>query len=116
MEQSASKLIYEYHHKVKFYEVDPYGIVHHSVYLLWAETGLQEFAEHEDLYGEYTIERISCKYIAPARNHDSILLRIRIRKHLKDEEAQKEGYIFAFDITNDRAILAKGEIRTKCTI
>ena len=113
MEGSVSKFIGEYHHKVRFYEVDPYGIVHHSVYLLWAETGLQEFAEHEGLPGAYTIEKITCKYIFPARSGDDITLRIRIRRSLTDGEGRMEGYVFAFDMTNGRSILAKGEIRTK---
>ena len=99
-----------YHHTTGFHEVDPYGIVHHSVYLIWAELGLQNYLSEAGLFRTYEIIRINCKYLNPAHNHDEIIVRTRVKK-IRDENTA--GLIFPFEIISGHRLLSKGEMVIK---
>lgn len=96
-----------YDHIVGFDEIDPYGIVHHSVYITWAELGLRKVFLDAGLSDEYEVERISCKYISPAHDKEEITVRTR----MKDGIDAADGRIrFPFEIISGRRPLVKGEM------
>ena len=107
MSATSSGFVDCYDHIVGFNEVDPYGIVHHSVYLEWAELGMRKVFLDAGLSDEYEVERISCKNIAPAHDKEEITVRTR----MKDSIDASQGRIrFPFDIISGRRPLVKGEM------
>ena len=87
--------------------MDPYGIVHHSVYLIWAELGLQNYLSEAGLFKTYEIGRINCKYLSPAHNHDEIIVRTKVNE-IRDESTA--GFIFPFEIISGHRLLSRGEM------
>lgn len=96
-----------YEHCVGFHEVDPYGIVHHSVYLVWAELGLRKVLLDAGLSDAYEMERISCKYISPAHEKEEIIVRTRMKGGI---DAADDRIRFPFEIISGRRPLVKGEM------
>lgn len=82
-------MVYEYHKKVKYYETDMMGVVHHSNYIRWFEEARVEFMREADLsYKRMEDERIqipvvtvSCKYKIPATFDDDITVRTSLKKY-----------------------------------
>ncbi len=72
--------------KVRFVETDMMGVVHHSNYFRWFEMGRVEYMRQAgvyllDLIDEgilFPITEVSCKYKAPARFDDWIIIETRM--------------------------------------
>ena len=99
-----------YKHIVRFNEVDPYGIVHHSVYLVWAETGMQNYLSDAGLFTKYEVEKISCKYISPAHDRDEVTVRIRLDK---ESDVNAGVLFFSFEISISNRPLVRGKISVR---
>ena len=73
--------------RVRYAETDQMGVVYHSNYLIWFEVGRAELMrqlgldykalEREESCGIAVVE-VTCRYKAPARYDDEILVRTRI--------------------------------------
>ncbi len=74
--------------RVRYLEVDQMGVLHHSRYWVYFEMGRTELLRktgisYRDLEESQTylvISKCSCKYIAPARYDDELILTTRITK------------------------------------
>src|SRR5438105_9781767 len=73
--------------RVRYAETDSMGIVYHSNYLVWMEIGRTEYfralgfsyRELERDYRLYTpVVEVRCRYLAPARYDDEIVVRTRV--------------------------------------
>ncbi|MBQ1410619.1 MAG: acyl-CoA thioesterase [Oscillospiraceae bacterium] len=81
--------MFEYTHKVHYYETDKMGIVHHSNYIRWMEEArvafLDEigasFAVMEARGLQSPVVTVACKYRRPTRFDDKIHIRVRIEKY-----------------------------------
>lgn len=110
MGPASSGYIECYKHTVRFNEVDPYGMVHHSVYIVWAEIGIQNYLSDAGLFTKYEIDKISCKYISPARDRDEVTVRIRLNK---DSDLNEGVLFFSFEITLRNKPLTRGNISVR---
>jgi acyl-CoA thioester hydrolase len=100
--------------RVRYAETDQMGVVYHSNYLIWFEVGRVEFLRqlgfvYKDLEREedchIAVVDVRCKYKAPARYDDCILVRTRLRN-------LRESVIhFDYEILReiDGTVLAVGE-------
>jgi acyl-CoA thioester hydrolase len=100
--------------RVRYAETDQMGVVYHSNYLIWFEVGRVEFLrqlgfvykdleQNEDCH--IAVVDVRCKYKAPARYDDCILVRTRLRN-------VRESVIhFDYEILRepDGTVLAVGE-------
>ena len=76
------------HHRVRYDECDPMGIVHHSVYLQYFEMGRTELlrasgGRYRDMEDEgllVVVARVDCSYKSAARYDDLIEIQTRIAK------------------------------------
>lgn len=74
------------HYPVRHSEIDSLGIVHHSIYPLWFETGRAEFLEKAGFpnsalkaHGLFLpLTDLFCSYKAPAKYGDEIVLAISL--------------------------------------
>jgi len=61
-------------------EIDPYNVVHHSIYLCWYEYAIVEYLRaqedtlHKDILESYFVKQVNSKYIDAAKvgNHLTI--------------------------------------------
>lgn len=82
-------MIYEYHKKVKYYETDMMGVVHHSNYIRWLEEARVEFMRAADLSYrrmeeegiQIPVVAVGCKYKIPATFDDDITIRTSLKKY-----------------------------------
>ncbi len=74
--------------RVRYAETDQMGVVYHANYLIWFEVGRVEFLRqlgfvYKDLELQedchIAVVDVRCKYKAPARYDDCILVRTRLR-------------------------------------
>ena len=87
MSESLQTTIGETRLRVRYAETDQMGVVYHSNYLIWFEVGRVELMrqlgldykalEREEGCGIAVVE-VTCRYKAPARYDDEILVRTRI--------------------------------------
>lgn len=81
--------MFEYIHKVHYYETDKMGIVHHSNYIRWMEEARVAFldqigASFFDMEArglQSPVVSVSCKYRRPTRFDDKIRIRVWIEKY-----------------------------------
>ena len=81
--------MFEYVHKVHYYETDKMGIVHHSNYIRWMEEArvafLDEigasFAVMEARGLQSPVVSVACNYRRPTRFDDRVRIRVRIEKY-----------------------------------
>ena len=80
----------EYPLKVRYYETDMQGIVHHSNYLRWFEVAREHFVESEldttfpnlEALGIfYVLRDAQLTYLKPIRYGDPVILRIGLEKY-----------------------------------
>ena len=75
--------------RVRYVETDQMGVVYHTNYLIWMEVGrvellrqlgftYKDMEQKDDCY--IAVVEISCRYKAPAKYDDEILLRTRIKR------------------------------------
>ncbi|HEX8651377.1 MAG TPA: thioesterase family protein [Pyrinomonadaceae bacterium] len=100
--------------RVRYAETDKMGIVHHANYLIWFEIGRTEFCrergfsyrEMEENDNAFLVVAESyCRYKAPARYDDQLLVRTHIT------ELRRRSLRFGYEIVRvtDGQIIAEGE-------
>ena len=100
--------------RVRYAETDQMGVVYHTNFGIWFEIGRVEFLRElgltyrdmERVDGCYiAVAELRCRYKAPARYDDSILVRTRV-KNLRESLIN-----FAYEIVreHDGTLLAEGE-------
>ncbi|HLM57146.1 MAG TPA: thioesterase family protein [Pyrinomonadaceae bacterium] len=100
--------------RVRYAETDRMGVVYHANYLIWFEIGRTEFCrargfaykDMEENDGAYLVVAESyCRYKAPARYDDELLVRTHIT------ELRRRSVRFGYEIIRlaDGVIIAEGE-------
>jgi acyl-CoA thioester hydrolase len=88
--------------RVRYAETDQMGVVYHANYLVWMEVGRVEYcrasgARYRDLETEagilLAVVEVSCRYYAPARYDDEVIVRTRI------EQANPRMVRFGYELT-----------------
>jgi acyl-CoA thioester hydrolase len=107
-------VINETHLRVRYAETDQMGVVYHSNFVIWFEVGRVELFRqlgfsYKDLEGQdgcsLAVVDLRCRFKAPARYDDQILVRTRI-KNLRQSLIH-----FSYDVVRacDGTLLAEGE-------
>lgn len=100
--------------RVRYAETDQMGVVYYANFLVWFEIGRTDFCRHqgfayrdmEEQDGLYIIvAEARCRYKAPARYDDEILVRTCLRS------CRKRVLVFGYEIyrQNNDELLAEGE-------
>lgn len=98
--------------RVRYQETDQMGVVYHSNYFIWFEIGRTEFFRQLDLAYKVMEENnilvpvvdVSCKYKAPAKYDDEIIIKTRCES-LKSVKIKFEYEIIR---ASDEKLLATG--------
>ncbi|MBQ7718491.1 MAG: acyl-CoA thioesterase [Clostridia bacterium] len=77
-----------YEHKVKYYETDKMGIVHHSNYIRWMESARMDlfeqmgfpFARLEEMGAISPVVSVSCEYKSPTKFDDKIGIKVEVEE------------------------------------
>jgi acyl-CoA thioester hydrolase len=98
--------------KVRFYETDMMGIVHHSNQIRWFEVARCEYLRQAgvDLFAlmdsgiTFPIKHVSCEYISPINYEDNIAIEARLAK------LSRAQMVFSYRIVNsaDGTLMAEG--------
>lgn len=99
-------------HRVKFFDTDTMGVVHHANYIRWFETGRVEFlralgltlSEMMDDGILFPIVEVSAKFHAPAKFDDEIEIETRAEALTR----AKMKFVYAIRRRGDEKILADG--------
>jgi acyl-CoA thioester hydrolase len=102
--------------RVRYAETDQMGVVYHANYLIWMEIGRVELVRSIGLNYKYvedteglllSVIEIACRYIAPARYDEEIVVTTAIVK------ANSRSIEFAYSIANceNGRVLATGSTR-----
>lgn len=106
-------MFYYYTKKVKYYETDMMGVVHHSNYIRWFEEARIEYMRNADISYrkmedegiQIPVVSVACKYRSPALFDDDITIKAWVKKY--------NGIIveLAYEVsrTGDGTLLATGE-------
>ena len=100
--------------RVRYAETDQMGIVYYANYLVWFEIGRTDYCrqlgfayrEMEEQNGLYImVAEARCRYKAPARYDDEILVRTCLR------DVRKRVIVFGYEVYRlpDEEMLAEGE-------
>ncbi len=99
--------------RVRYAETDQMGIVHHSNYLIWFETGRSElcrsrgfsYKEMEKDNALMVVAESYCRYKSPAHYEDVLVIRTQVA------EIRSRAIRFIYEIVRpaDAALLAEGE-------
>ncbi len=100
--------------RVRYAETDQMGVVYYSNYLVWFEIGRTDFCrQHGFAYREMekqdglyiTVAEVRCRYKAPARYDEEILIRTCLRA------VRKRVLVFGYEIYRhaEDELLAEGE-------
>ncbi|MGA9993814.1 MAG: thioesterase family protein [Pyrinomonadaceae bacterium] len=100
--------------RVRYSETDKMGIVYHANYLVWFEIGRTEFCRarglsyrdmEEDDQAFLVVVESYCRYKAPARYDDELLVRTHIT------EMRRRSLRFGYEIVrlSDGQVIAEGE-------
>ena len=113
MSHASSVVVYEAPVRVRYAETDQMGVVYHSNYVIWFEVGRVEllrslgftYLEMEADGMHLPVVEVRCRYKAPARYDESLLVRTRIL-NLRGSLIR-----FGYEVlrADDRALLAEGE-------
>jgi acyl-CoA thioester hydrolase len=97
--------------RVRYAETDQMGMVYYANYLVWMEIGRTDFCRqsgfsYRDLEREekafLTVAEANCRYLAPARYDDEILVETKISR-LKNRVVE-----FTYRIKTGATLLAEG--------
>lgn len=98
--------------RVRYAETDAMGVVYYANYFVWMEIGRTDYCKlvgftYRDMErndGNMAVADASCRYIAPARYDDEILIRTRI------ERLSRRLVSFAYSVSNALTgqVLAEG--------
>ena len=99
---------------MRYVETDQMGVVYHTNYLIWMEVGrvellrqlgftYKDMEQKDDCY--IAVVEIGCRYKAPAKYDDEVLLRTRIKRF------RASLIQFGYEIlrASDKMVLAEGE-------
>ncbi len=99
--------------RVRYAETDQMGIVHHSNYLIWFETGRSElcrsrgfsYKDMEDENGMMVVAESYVRYKSPAYYDDAVIVRTQVA------EIRSRSIRFIYEVRRhgDDALLAEGE-------
>ncbi len=106
--------------RVRFYETDMMGVVHHTNHIRWFEMARVIFMEKAgvnlwDMMDEddivFPIKSVKCEYIEPARFDDMITVEAYLVKLTRAQ------MVFSYRVIRDRdgALIATGETQTVFT-
>ena len=103
---------YDHHLRVRYYETDPMGFVHHANYLVYFELARTEmlraaggnYRKMEEEGLRVVVAKAECKYRKPARYDDELTIRVMVTRltpakieHtylvLRDHETLAEGKV-----------------------
>ena len=114
MKSAPPQVINETPLRVRYAETDQMGVVYHANYFIWFEVGRVEllrqlgfsYRDMEEKDGcAIAVIDARCRYKAPARYDDEIVIRTRLRL-LRESLVQFEYELFR---TNDETLLAEGD-------
>src|SRR5262245_55149956 len=98
---------------VRYAETDQMGVVYYANYLVWMEIGRTDFCRqlgfnYRDMEREgafLIVAEANCRYLAPARYDDSIVVETRL------EQLNRRVITFGYSISNSetRQLLAEGK-------
>lgn len=97
--------------RVRYYETDAMGIVHHSNYLRWFELGRTEYLRSVGLpYRSWEEQGIACpvtgvrcRYHKPARYDDELTLQVSVKAY------KNTRLTMSYEIFNGQLLLCSGE-------
>ncbi len=100
--------------RVRYAETDQMGVVYYANFFVWFEIGRTDFChQHGFSYGEMeqhdglyiTVAEARCRYKAPARYDDEIVVRTRL------EACRRRVLVFNYEVyrQKDDMVLAEGE-------
>lgn len=99
--------------RVRYADTDQMGVAHHAAHIVWLETGRTEFcraagfsyAEMEaDGVGLPVVEAV-CRYRAPARFEDDLVVLTR----LKDLRKKRIEFAYRVQRSSDDKLISEGE-------
>lgn len=107
--------IFETTLRPRYQETDQMGVVYHTNYLIWFEVGrgaaLREmgysYQQFEDLGLLLPVVEIQCRYLAPAKYDEEIL----IRTHVVECLGGRLGFTYEVLRKEDETLLATGRTR-----
>lgn len=112
LEDKMSKKAGETTVSVRYVETDPWGIAHYSTYLVWFEAARMEFlkklgyslAEMERDGVSFLMAEVTCRYHAPARFDDLIVVKLSVG------EVRNHSFTFEYEIIKEETgeLLATG--------
>ena len=110
---ALSSLIAESRAKVRYAETDQMGVAYYANYFVWFEVGRSQYCNdcgfsYRDMEREtglfLIVAEASCRYKAPARYEDELLIRTRVT------ESTRRTLRFSYEIERaDGAAVATGE-------
>ena len=99
--------------RVRYAETDKMGVVYYANYLVWMEVGRTDYCkdvgfnyrEMEADHANMAVAEASCRYIAPARYDDEILIRTTV------ERLNRRLITFSYSIYDEATsrLLAEGK-------
>ena len=99
--------------RVRYAETDKMGVVYYANYLVWMEVGRTDYCksigfnyrEMETDDANMAVVEVTCRYIAPARYDDEIVIRTSV------ERLSRRLVTFAYSISNAASgtLLAEGK-------
>jgi acyl-CoA thioester hydrolase len=115
MTESADRPIVETRFRVRFYETDQMGVVHHAAYITWFEEGRSAFtraigypyAQMEADGVALAVAEVSARYHQAAAYDDEVIVAARL------DALQSRGMTFSYEIrrARDDALLVTGTTR-----
>ena len=103
-------MAYEYKRRVKYYETDQMGVVHHANYLHWFEEARTEYMRKQGVsYKELEesgvilpVSEVNCKYRKPAYYDDLLVIIVKI------EKVKRIKVEFEYEIKKDENLILTG--------
>lgn len=100
--------------RVRYAETDQMGVVYHSNHIIWFEVGRVELMRqlgfsYRDMESHdkrfIAVAEVTCRYRAPARYDDEIIVRTRMRS------ARESVIVFAYELVRAESgqLIAEGE-------
>jgi acyl-CoA thioester hydrolase len=105
--------------RVRYAETDAMGVVHHSHFLVWFESGRTElmrqagcpYADMEREGYRMPVVEASCRYVSPARYDDLVTVETRV----EDLTRVTARFSYRVERASDGAVLATGSTRHAAT-